>query len=79
MDFLELIQELCKTLRGHVQGCAAHWAASRERMSFCSKLVRFRPKTERKSPIKEKYLVPVVFWKVLGTGQTPHIESEIIC
>lgn len=79
MDFLELIQELCKTLRGHVQGCAAHRAASSVRMSFRFRLFRFQPKIERKSPIKEKCLVYVVFWKVLETGQSPNLESEISC
>lgn len=79
MDFLELIQELCKTLRGHVQGCAARWAASSARMSFRFKLFRFQPKRETKSSIKEKCCVCVVFWKVLETGQSPNLESKIIC
>lgn len=68
MDFFEFIQELCKTLCGHVQGCATRRAASSARMSFRFKLLKFQSKIETKSPIKGKYLVYVMFRKVLERG-----------
>lgn len=79
MDFFELIQELCETFCGHVQGCATRQAASSTRMPFRFKLFKFQPKTETKSPTKEKCLAYVMFCKVLEMGQSLNLESGIIC